>query len=269
MRVALISLDQRWEDKDANFERCMNFSQEARVHGCDLIVFPEMTLTGYTLNMGRVSEPEATALTLRRFGKLAEETGLSIVFGACLLNPASERPRNQFCLARPDGTSRAIYAKMHPFSFAGEHNVLDAGNRLGSASVGTLKLGASICYDLRFPELYAAMAPSCNAAIVIANWPSKRVAHWRTLLAARAIENQFYMLGVNRTGVDGNGLIYEKSTLALAPDGNILKPVLAGQELDIYDFDPAETARYRDEFPTLRDKRYSLYREFTGDAGTE
>jgi len=90
------------------------------------------------------------------------------------------------------------------------------------------------------------------------------VAHWRALLVARAIENQFYMLGVNRIGIDGNGLAYEKSTLAVTPDGTLLEPIVAGEELDIYDIDPQEAARYRAEFPTARDKRYTLYREFFG-----
>lgn len=269
MRVALVSLDQHWQDKGANFSRCEAFAHEARIQGCDLVIFPEMTLTGYSLDMAAISEPEDGSFTLASFDKLAKETGLAIVFGACLLDPATGRPRNQFCLAHPEVNSQAIYAKVHPFSYAGEEKLLEAGGRLGMANVGALRLGASICYDLRFPELYAAMAPTCNAAIAIANWPTRRVAHWRTLLVARAIENQFFMLGVNRIGVDGNGLAYEKSTLAVAPDGSILKPVMAGEELDIYDIDPQQAARYRAEFPTVRDKRYTLYREFFGAIDAE
>lgn len=269
MRVALVSLDQRWQDKVVNFSRCESFAHEARIQGCELIIFPEMTLTGYSLDMAVISEPEDGSFTLASFAKLAKETGLTIVFGACLLDPTTGRARNQFCLARPDVNSQAIYAKVHPFSYAGEDRTLEAGGRLGMADVGALKLGASICYDLRFPELYAAMALTCNVAIAIANWPTRRVAHWRALLVARAIENQFYMLGVNRVGVDGNGLAYEKSTLAVSPDGIILKPVMAGEELDIYEIDPQQADRYRAEFPTVRDKRYTLYREFFGAIDAE
>lgn len=261
MRIALVSLDQRWQDKDANFSRCADFTREARARGCELTIFPEMTLTGYSLDMTASGEPEAGSSTLAHFGELAREVGHAIVFGACLINPATGRPRNQFCLASPDGASRAIYAKMHPFSFAGEDKVLEAGESVGTASTGKLRFGASICYDLRFPELYSAMASACNAAIAIANWPAKRVAHWRALLVARAIENQLYMLGVNRIGSDGNRLTYEKSSCVVAPDGTLLEPVLAGEELDIYDLDPDTADRYRTEFPTVRDKRYSLYNE--------
>lgn len=95
-------------------------------------------------------------------------------------------------------------------------------------------------------------------------WPATRVAHWRALLVARAIKNQFYMLGVNPTGVDGSGLGYEPSTLAVAPDGMVLNPAIAGKEISIYDLDPSEAVRQRAAFPIVRDKRYALYSEFRG-----
>jgi predicted amidohydrolase len=269
MHVALVSLNQRWQDKDANFSRCADFARAASSHNCELVIFPEMTLTGYSLATDNAAEPELGSATLARFGELARDARLAIVFGACLFDPVTHRPRNQLCLAHADGTSQAIYAKIHPFSFAGEDKVLEAGGRLGTFSVGALRLGASICYDLRFPEMYAAMAPVCSAAIAIANWPARRIAHWRSLLVARAIENQFFMLGVNRIGIDGNQLAYEKSTMAVAPDGVLIEPLVAGEEMDIYDIDPEEAARYRAEFPTMRDKRYTLYRDLLGHIDAE
>lgn len=264
MRIGLASLDQRWLDKDANFSRCANFAYSAARNACELVVFPEMTLTGYAPAATDIAESEIDSPSLKRFGVLANEAGLTIIFGACLLDPETRRPRNQLCVARPDGGCETVYAKIHPFSFAGEDQIFQAGARLGSISVGSLRFGASICYDLRFPELYSAMSSDCNGAIAIANWPARRVTHWRTLLVARAIENQFFMLGVNRTGTDGNQLAYAKSTMAVAPDGSQLDPIVRGEELDIYDIDPLEAARYRAEFPTVRDKRYALYREFLG-----
>ena len=262
MRIALISLDQRWHDKDANFAGCDSLVMEARVHQCELVVFPEMTLTGYSLDVDTITEEVVGSLTVARFGELARRAGVGIVFGACLRDASTGRPRNQLCLAQADGTSRPVYAKVHPFSFAGEDRVLEPGDCFGVVHLGALTLGASICYDLRFPEMYAAMAPHCNAAVVIASWPAARVAHWRILLVARAIENQFYMLGVNRIGSDGNGLRYEKSTLAVSPAGDVLAPIVRGAQMDIYDVDPALVDRYRRDFPTVRDKRRSLYEQF-------
>ena len=105
---------------------------------------------------------------------------------------------------------------------------------------------------------------ACSAAVVIANWPARRVPHWRALLVARAIENQFYVLGVNRTGIDGNGIVYAESITVVAPDGTVLEPAETETELDVYDIDLEATIRYRAEFPTVRDKRYALYRELLG-----
>jgi len=265
MRLALASLDQNWLDKEANFARCTELARMAAGQGCDLVVFPEMTLTGYSLDMLTLAEPTDGALTLQWFQELAHDAAVDIIFGACLLDSVTGKPQNTLCLARRQGGVAVLYSKIHPFSFAGEDKVLQSGSKLGLTSVANLRLGCSICYDLRFPELFSAMAPHCDAVVNIANWPARRVAHWRALLVARAIENQMFMFGVNRTGVDGNNLQYEKSSMAVAPDGVVLVPTITADEMDIYDIEPTETVRYRAEFPTVRDKRYSLYSKLFGD----
>lgn len=189
---------------------------------------------------------------------------MTIGFGASLIDAESGRPRNQFCLARPDGTSEAPYAKLHPFNLAGEDATLEPGARIRIDTVGALTFGASICYDLRFPELCAAMTPSLDAAIVIAIWPAARVAQWQTLLLALAIETQIFVLEANRIGVDDNRYGYETSTQAVALDGTMPTPAIAGGEISVYDIDPTEAARHRGAFPTVSDKRCALYREFGG-----
>jgi predicted amidohydrolase len=259
MRFSLVSLDQVWQEKKANFDRCLLLMSQAKSYGCELVIFPEMTLTGYSLNMADIAEYEDKSLTINWFNDAASAIGLTIVFGACLCNSVTGKPRNSFCMARPNHSFSITYSKVHPFSFAGEDKVLEAGNHLGMDRIGKLKIGATICYDLRFPELFSAMASDCDAIITIANWPERRVNHWRNLLIARAIENQCYMFGVNRIGVDGNGFQYQKSSLVVTPDGEVLKPTIPGYELDIYDIDPADVMNYRASFPTLRDKRYRLY----------
>ena len=260
MRIALISLDQVWLDKTANFNRCRELACEALGHGCDLVVFPEMTLTGYALGeMASQAELLADSVTLMWFAQLAAELQQTIIYGASLIESVSNSPRNQLCVATPDGNSTPVYSKIHPFSFAGENEVIEAGDQLGVIQLNTLHIATSICYDLRFPELYSAQANACNAAVVIANWPARRIAHWRALLVARAIENQMFMIGVNRIGEDGNQLMYEKSSMLIQPDGDVLEPLFSDSELDVFEIDPAAAARYRTEFPTLSDKRYSLY----------
>lgn len=261
MRIALVSLDQRWLDKDANAEQCRLYAKAAAAKGCSLVIFPEMTLTGYSLDMETVAEPAADSPSLRRLGAIAAEAGIDIVFGASLTETASGNPLNTLCIARADGGVAPVYAKIHPFSFAGEDKALVAGDKLGAVQLGHLNLGCTVCYDLRFPEIYSAMARSCNAVVNIANWPNRRVHHWRSLLVARAIENQYYVFGVNRTGTDGNGLHYEKSSMAVSPEGAVLEPVHTEDQLDVYDIDLADVAAYRASFPTVSDKRYTLYRK--------
>lgn len=269
MKIALISLNQQWKDKDANFSRCVDFVQQSHKFGCELVIFPEMTLTGYSLDTEAISEPIEDSNTLLRFSKLAKEYELSIIFGASLTKPSAVKSNNCLCLALANGDARVIYTKIHPFSFAGEDKAFSSGDRLGTMTIGELDFGASICYDLRFPEIYSAMSPTCNAGIIIACWPAKRIEHWRTLLVARAIENQFYMLGVNCTGIDGEKIIYEKSSLVVSPSGEVFSALYSNEEIDIYNIDLSETDRYRRQFPTVSDKRYRLYRDLMEHADTK
>jgi omega-amidase len=261
MRVALVSLDQRWHDKAANLARCSEFAARAAAHGCSLAIFPEMTLTGYSLDMLALAEPGQDSATLRGFGGVAREAGVNLIFGASLTDAAHDKPLNSLALARAEGGVEVPYAKIHPFTFAGEEQALRAGSHLGVVQVAGMSLGCSVCYDLRFPEMYSLLAKSCNAVVNIANWPNRRVAHWRALLVARAIENQYYVFGVNRVGVDGNGLQYEKSSMAVSPEGQVIAPLHSERELDVYEIDLLSVAAYRSSFPTVADKRYSLYKE--------
>lgn len=259
MRLALVSLDQVWQDKATNFVRCEEYVARAAAHGCDLVIFPEMTLTGFSMDPA-LSEPAVNSATLRDFGELAQKSNQHILLGVSLSDDQSGRPANALCIAKPSGEVEVPYTKMHLFSYAAEDQVMVAGGELAVVSVAGLEATCSICYDLRFPEPFSLAAPYSNAIVNIANWPARRVAHWRALLVARAIENQCYAIGVNRTGVDGNGLEYERSSLVVSPDGMVLQPVAVDAEIDIYDVDPAEVERYRASFPTVRDKRYDLYR---------
>lgn len=262
MRIALVSLDQVWLDKESNYSRCGEFAKKAAALGCELVIFPEMTLTGYSIDMETVAEPTEHSSSLLRFESLAREAKVNVIFGVSLIDSDSGHPRNTLCLARKESCIEILYQKIHPFSFSGEDKALQAGSELGLTNVAGLKLGCSVCYDLRFPEMFSVMAPKCDAVINIANWPARRLKHWRALLIARAIENQFYVLGVNRIGTDGNGLQYEKSSMVITPEGEELRPLHTEMEIDVYEIDSAVVNDYRKSFPTVRDKRYALYKQF-------
>lgn len=259
MRVALVSLDQRWQDKPANLERCRGFVRKAKTKLCQLVVFPEMTLTGYSLDVVALAEHPDASRTMVGLAKLATEYDAHIVFGLCLKQAQDNRASNVLCHARPGQGAAAVYSKVHPFSFAREERVIAPGNALGLVDIPDFRLGASICYDLRFPVPFALMAPVCAGAVCIANWPAARVNQWCALMVARAIENQMFMIGVNRIGTDGNGLTYVKSSMLVAPDGQVIEPIIPGEEMDIYEIDTEATGQYRAAFPTLQDANFERY----------
>lgn len=261
MKIALVSLDQLWEQKEGNLTRCRDAATRAAARGAELVVFPEMTLTGFSMNATVIAEDPQTSTTIAAFLQLARELGTTIAFGVVLRTPGG-RPSNCLVVAGSDGRELARYAKVHPFSHATEHEFYDAGDRIWSARIGDVTFGLSVCYDLRFPELYTALAPACDAMIVIANWPGRRIEHWDVLLRARAIDCQCYVIGVNRTGVDGNGIEYPRSSYLIDPRGEAVAPTAVDGDVSVFTLDATAVADYRRRFPTLQDRRSDLYRSW-------
>lgn len=258
MKIALVSLDQKWEKKEANFQRCKYFVERAAGCGADLAIFPEMTLTGFTFNLAVSAEDVNNSPTVERFAALAEKHALAIVIGVALRT--GDVVSNELVAFDRNGARQARYAKIHPFSFSGEDTLFLPGDRLAQMKIDQFNLGFSICYDLRFPELYTAMALNCDVLINIACWPQRRVHHWRTLLQARAIENQAFVIGVNCTGRDGNELEYEASSMVVNANGEIVPPVLCEGELDIVEIHESDLANFRAGFDTRQDRKPDLYR---------
>ena len=258
MRLGLVSLNQKWLDKTFNLGQCDHFSKIAKGNSCDLAIFPEMTLTGYSMDTQTVSEDRNNSPSLKSFAEISGRNEISLIYGATLSSNATEH-YNVLCMSRPTGESDVICEKTHPFSFANEDQYYDKGESLGAFEVAGIRFGSAICYDLRFPEIFSVMAKSIDAFVVIANWPNNRIDHWFALLQARAIENQCFMVGVNRIGVDGNGVEYEESSAVFTPDGIRMSPSASSEVVDIYDIERDEEKAHRDDFPTIKDKRYALY----------
>jgi predicted amidohydrolase len=161
-------------------------------------------------------------------------------------------------LAAPDG-SVLRYAKIHPFTFGGEHRVYTGGDRIVTARVGELSVTPFVCYDLRFPEPFRLAAPETDLFAVVANWPDARREAWRTLLRARAIENLCFVAGVNRAG-DGGGLRYAGDSALISPWGEVLAEAGPGEAVLVADADPAAVRDARAKFPALADRRPEAYR---------
>ena len=239
MRAALVEIDTVWEDPAANRERIRDSLPDA-----DVAILPELAFTGFTME----PRPDAEAEPFLR--ELARERGMALVAGY-----VGEGPQNVALAVGADGSVLARYAKLHPFSYAGEHRSYERGDELPLFDLMGFKAAMLICYDLRFPEAFREAAlRGADLFIVPANWPSPRVEHWTALLSARAIENQAFVLGVNRIGDDPNAS-YVSSSLAVGPFGEVL---LEGA--GTVDLDPADVAKVRAEFPFLADARTDRYR---------
>jgi predicted amidohydrolase len=167
---------------------------------------------------------------------------------------------NESIFISSHGSVIGEYTKIHPFTFAGEGKYFDSGDRLEVVQYQSMNIGLSICYDLRFPEIYSAMAQNCDLIINIANWPKKRMSHWKALLKARAIENQIFIIGVNRTGIDGNDLEYADSSCAYDANGELI-PSSSEGNMHIYEIDKQWQEDYRSTFNTVCDRKIEFYKE--------
>jgi len=239
MRVALVEFEPEWENPAANRDRIAR----AMPDGVDLAVFPEMAFTGFTM---RAAPDEEAEPFLRREAARAR---VAVVAGHVGPGPA-----NRAVAVDADGNVAARYDKLHPFTFAGEDRHYAAGTGLPVFDLAGARAAMLICYDLRFPEPFREAAlRGATLFLVPANWPARRVGHWHALLRARAIENQAFVVGVNRVGEDPNEP-YVSSSLAVAPDGGILH-----EGAGVVEFEPGDALALRRDFPVLDDVRTDRY----------
>jgi len=266
LRVAGVQLNIVWEDLDENFSRASDLVARAAGGGAQLVVLPEMFATGFSMNGTRVA-PYGKR-TRDFLGELSSRHGIWILGGyaepGLESGPGIEAgqrslPRNACSLMGPDGAELLRYHKIHPFSLAGEHEQFEGGEHLPSALVEGVRVTPLICYDLRFPEPFRKAADRTDLFVVVANWPDQRVHAWSTLLAARAIENQAYVLGVNRVG-EGDGLPYCGCSALLDPLGQTIASLAHQEGILTGGVDAAEVADIRRNLPFLEDRRTEIYR---------
>ena len=217
LTVTLIQTQLVWEDIDANlaaFDKKINDISEKT----DVIILPETFTTGFTMNASKVAEPMSGAAVSWIVKKSRQKN--THILGSVIIEEDGKY-FNRLLWAKPDG-ELATYDKKHLFRMAGEHKVFSPGNRHLTIEVKGWKLRTFICYDLRFPIWVRNIAKEYDVAVFIANWPARRAPHWKLLMPARAVENQSYVIGVNRVGEDGNGIAYSGDSAVIDPLGNIL-----------------------------------------------
>lgn len=258
MKVAAVQHDIHWEDRDATLAHLAPAVARAAAGGAELVVLTEMFATGFSMRTHLTAEAE-DGPTVAWMVARAREHGTLLAGSVPLLAPGAGEdggdglPTNSLLVVGAEGVLQR-YDKLHPFTYAGEHERFGAGTQRGSVEIARLRLGLSVCYDLRFANLYWDREPAVDVELVVANWPAARRHHWRRLIEARAIENQVYVVAVNRVGT-GGGLTYAGDSCVVDPTGEVLVSA-AGAETTLFaDLDAGVVARARDELPFRADRR--------------
>jgi omega-amidase len=213
LRITLMQANQIWEDKQANLR---HYEQLISGVSTDLIVFPEMFHTGFSMNPEKLAEKMTDSQGIAWLKRIAAEKN-----AACFTSLIIEENNcfyNRGVFVEPAGKI-TVYDKRKCFGLAGEDLIFTAGKNTAIVAYNGWKINLQICYDLRFPEICRNEIKDETALydvlIYVANWPERRKHHWNSLLVARAIENQCFVVGVNRVGTDANALSYSGNSVVI------------------------------------------------------
>jgi omega-amidase len=255
MNVFALQLDIAWEDKAANFAKVNALLDRTPPSPGALVVLPEMFASGFSMNLvatrqGAAKEDEAF------LAELAQKHQV-LVMGGAVSSGSAEQGRNEAVAFSPDGALLARYAKIHPFTLGGEARVHERGHEIVTFPLAGFTVAPFVCYDLRFPEIFrAASRQGANLFVVMALWPAKRQQHWLTLLQARAIENQAYVVGVNRVGTEP-GFLYAGRSVVVDPHGVIIADAGEREYVLATAIDLEVVTSWRRDFPALKDAHFA------------
>ncbi|SIO48617.1 amidohydrolase [Chitinophaga niabensis] len=253
LTVSLIQANLHWEDVAANlamFDQKINSIQERT----EVIILPEMFSTGFSMQSERLAQTmDGSAVQWMK--QKAKEKNV-IITGSLIIEEGGQY-FNRLIWMLPNGTF-GTYNKRHLFGFAGEHDHYTAGDKRLIAQVKGWKLNLSVCYDLRFPvwarnSILENGEPAYDVLINVANWPERRNTPWRALLQARAIENQCYVIGLNRVGNDGNDIYHSGDSSIIDPIGEIIYHKAHDEDVFTYTLSRSHLNELRARFPFLKD----------------
>ncbi|MBU0474546.1 MAG: hydrolase [Bacteroidetes bacterium] len=251
MKIGLIQYSPVWENPKETIKIIEALITSVDLSDVSLLIFPEMSLTGFTMS-SKIFAEEIDGVSFTYFMQLSRRLKKHIFAG--IIEKDEKDVYNSLIHFDNNGLIRVVYRKIHPFSFAKEDKNFKAGNETIITKVNNVTFGLSICYDLRFPELYRQYGKKrADVLINIANWPVARIQHWDILLQARAIENQCYMIGVNRIG-DDPFLEYPGHSAGVNPMGEILNLNFA-ESISIIEIDVEKVKTLRETLPFLDDMK--------------
>jgi predicted amidohydrolase len=249
LKIGLVQYSPVWENPAGSINKIEEILLNNNVY-YNLLIFPELSLTGFTFNSKELAE-DIDGISTKYFIDLAIRKNTHILAG--LIEFDNDKYYN--CLIHIDkkGLIRAKYRKIHPFSFAGEDKYYSSSTEPIITKIDDIKIGLSICYDLRFPELYRLYAKDKPDILVnIANWPQKRIEHWKLLTKARALENLSFFIGVNRVGTDP-GNEYNGCSTIVNPLGELLINYRSKEEIIYSEIDIKLIESTRNQFSFLND----------------
>ena len=261
MKIAVAQIKCVLGDVAANCARMAALTEQACEQGCEVIVFPEMSDTGYEIEVIKEKACTWDELPYATLKKAAMQNKMHIIAG--ISERVDKHIYNTSAVFNPRGRLVGRYRKAHLFPVVPvcEDRHITAGKALEIVNIGGLKVGLFICYDLRFPELARALTlKGADVLVVVAAWQFPRVSHWNTLLSARAIENQTYVVAANRVGTDGPTTFCGSSRI-IDPYGVIVASAAEDRdELIIGEIKPDTIQWVRDRMPVLEHRREDVYR---------
>lgn len=249
-------MDIVWENKEENIKKAEQMIIDAVKIETDFLLFPEMSLTGFSMNVNLIGEERDKSNTLDIFKAFGKKYAIFIGIG--YVEKRKEKAFNRYAIISPEGEVVIDYAKIHPFSYGEEGIYYAGGSKIEQVKIKDVQTAPFICYDLRFPEIFQIASRASLFITVAANWPKQRREHWITLLKARAIENQCFIAGVNRVGY-GNGLEYSGDSMIISPYGEILSKKIEGEGIVSADIDISVALSYRNDFCLKKDRKEPLY----------
>lgn len=258
MKISLIQMNIDFGQPQSNQQRVKKWVETAvQTEQADVVVLPELWNTGYDLE--RLDEIADNGELRSWLGGLAQEHNIYLVAGS-IAEKREDGVYNTTFILQPDGAEIGSYRKVHLFRLMDEEKFLQPGQEQALFSIEGYLAGSIICYDLRFPELIRNLAvKGADLLFVPAQWPVPRLNHWRVLNQARAIENQMYVVAVNRVG-NGGGNQFFGHSMVIDPWGNILAEGGEEETMLTVDIDLSEVGRVRKKIPVFEDRRPELYK---------
>lgn len=247
LKVTVAQYPIHWENIDKNIKFFSDKLDSLKVK-TDLIIFPEMFTTGFTMNVKECSE-DMNGKAVQFVKKYSKKLNAAVC-GSVIIK-SGNKYFNRLIVGLPDGKIK-FYDKRHLFRMAKEHSVYSSGSKRLILKIKDWRIAFFVCYDLRFP-VWSRNRNSYDAAVYSANWPKERLYYWKNLLLARAIENQSYIIGANRTGSDKNGFKFTGNSAVINPMGKYVLDAKSKSGLFTAELDMDSLVKFKEKFPAYKD----------------